>query len=143
MRNGRLLLAGTVLLLASCAGPWNEQRCEAETSPWGLRLVWTHYWKPADAGDKTCQGRFESLELKLPHNRRGEDLRIDDQEVSAAFEHGAMASCSKPHRVEGTVRVLDFGATAVRARVDAVMKCPGAEPVVLKSEFTFEVRVPP
>ena len=139
----RLILAAFVLLGASCAGPWKAYRYEAETGPWGVRLVWTHNWKPADAGDKTCQGRFESLELILPYNRRGEDLRIDDQAVAATFEHGARASCSKPHRVEGVVRVLDYGATDVRARVNAVMHCPDAEPIALKGEFKFDVKVPP
>jgi hypothetical protein len=145
MRHGRLLLAGPVLLLTSCAGGSDVQRYEAEYGAWALELTWTHRWEPVQVGPvhKTCQGRFESLNLIVDPSRTGVDLPIDGQQVAGTYEHGAMASCSKPHRVTGMVRLLERRATDVRAQVDAIMHCPDAEPVALKGEFTFDTKVPP
>ena len=141
----RLVLAALALLGASCAGSSDVQRFEADFGPWALELTWQHHWEPLQSGPatKTCQARFESLELILDPGRMGEDLAIDNEKVSATFLHGGMTTCSRPHHVTGTVRLLERRATNVRARVDALMHCPDAPPVALKGDFTFETKVPP
>ncbi|HEU4333972.1 MAG TPA: hypothetical protein VFT32_05700 [Candidatus Eisenbacteria bacterium] len=133
-----------MLLLTSCAGGSDVQRYEAEFGAWALELTWRHDGEAPQAPDsKAGSYRFESLKLILDPKRSGEDLPIDGESVTATFEHGGRRSCTRPHRVTGTVRLLERRATDVRARVDAVMHCPDGEPATLKGEFTFETKVPP
>lgn len=129
-----ILVVAPILFLASCGGAGIGNRYEAEFSPWAMSLRWMH---------RSESDRFESLELVLKPNRMGEDLKIDGEAVHATYEHGAPDECPRFHQVEGTLRLLQHNTSEVRARVDAVMRCPGAEPVALKGEFAFEVKVPP
>jgi hypothetical protein len=122
------------LVGTSCAGNPTGPRFEAEYSAWALSLKWTNRLE----GD-----RFESLELTLPPNRQGQDLKIDGETVRAVFEHGAPDECPKFHRVVGTVRLIRLNPTDVFARIEAVMQCPDSgDPRILNGEFHFDVKVP-
>lgn len=134
MRQSSVLLALMALAGGSCAGVPDAHVYEAEFSAWAVELKWTH---------RVERSQFESLELVLKPDRIGEDLAIDGTAVRGTFQHGGADWCARPHRVTGTVRLLENAAAAVRARLDAVMHCPDAEPVTLKGEFAFDVKVPP
>ncbi len=134
MRLRSLFLAAIALAGGSCADVPKSHVYEAEYSAWAVELKWTH------RGERS---QFESLELVLKSDRIGEDLAIDGTAARGTFQHGGADWCPKPHRVTGTVRLLENAATAVQARIDAVMRCPDAEPVALKGEFAFDVKVPP
>lgn len=141
----RKFLAVMALAGASCADVPDSHRYEAEYSAWAMELAWTHRWTlPTEAPDaKTGRYRIEMLKLVFRPNRVGEDLKIDGEAVIGTFVHGGEDWCLKAHRVAGTVRLLEHGATQARARVDAVMDCPGTPPAALKGEFAFDVKIPP
>ena len=145
-RCGLCFAAATLALAgASCIGNRDYHVYEAEYSAWAMELSWTHNFEDPTGGSDGSSGRFRftTLKLVLKPNRVGEDQKIDGEAVVGTYQHGGLDWCLKPHRVTGTIRLLELGATDVRAFVDAVMDCPGAEPVALKGEVRFETKVPP
>jgi len=144
MRLRRLALVGMALAGASCAGPKDSHRYDAEFSAWAMELTWKHEWEaPPAPGSSAGPYRFESLKLVLKPSRLGEDQDIDGSLVVGTYLHGGTDWCTKPHRVAGKVRLLEIGPAEVRARVDAVMNCSDSEPVALRGECTFETKTPP
>ena len=97
----------------------------------------THTWREAE------ETRFESVELIVDPGQRDKDLPIDGQHVIAEYRHGGEVRCVRAHSVEGTLRLVDLGATQVRTKIDAKLICPGGETHPLKGDFTFDVKTPP
>jgi len=145
LRLRRKVLAGMALAFAgaSCAGLSEKRTCVAEFSSWAVELTWKHEWEAPPSDTTSGRYRFESLALVLKPTRVGEDQKIDGEAVVGTYVHGGTDWCMRAHRVAGTVRLLEIGTADVRARVDAVMSCPGEQPVELRGDFTFETKVPP
>lgn len=131
------IILASMLASGGCAHEPEFTKCEAEYSPWKLALKRTHTVRQAD------ETRFESLELIVDPSLRDKDLPIDGQQVIAEYRHGGEIQCARTHRVDGTLRLVDLGASQVRTRIDARLICPDAEPRPLKGDITFDVKTPP
>ena len=136
LRRGAVLV-GVILGLSACAYSGEITRNEAEYSPWKLALKRTHTWRVGE------ESRFETLELLVDPQQRDKDLAIDGQAVIGEYVHGGETQCARPHRVDGTLRLVELGASQVRTRIDARLHCPGEDPVPLKGDFVFDVKTPP
>lgn len=144
MKTLRVFLGLLALVGESCGGPVDRHTYNAEFSAWAMELTWKHEWETPPTSDPAADRyRFEALKLVLKPSRLGQDQDIDGTAVVGTFIHGGTDWCTKAHRVAGKVCLLELGATDVHVRLDAVMDCPGSEPVALKGEYTFETKVPP
>jgi len=128
------------LACASCVGGMDVENYEAGYSGDFLELEWTHRWEPVQfaLAYKTGQGRFETLTLRVAPHRVGEELPIDGRSVIATYEHGGMGTCSRPHRVEGSLQLVEVPPAYARVRLKAAPKCGDEPQLVFCGDYTFE-----
>jgi hypothetical protein len=143
-RAGGLFLAAVLLSTAGCYGGDYGQVYRCSFPEGYTELEWRHCWEPRQFFVyKTCQGRVETLTVLVGSDSIGKTLTLGSPEAAARYEHGGMARCERPHRVEGTVTLLEKSPAGVRAKLDVAMFCPREEKLVLKGEYTFEVKFSP
>ena len=138
MRNG--LLATVLLSTAGCYGGDYGQQFKSSDSDSPTELEWLHRWEPRQfLFYKTCHGRFEALTLLVGPEPVGKSLAVGGEDVVGRYEHGAaMNPCDKPHRVEGSVTIVERSEKRVLARLDVSLICRDEEPRALNGEYPFE-----
>lgn len=145
MRHGRLLLAGPVLVLASCAGHdyWFTSHSGGRRGDYSkFTLNWVH----SDRHTETT----EYLNLAIPHGAipygpLGVSVDVDGKNVKARFGHWegrdyVRTSCDEEHSVRGSVVILGQEPGGIRAVLRVTAHCPVLGNYDIQGEHTFEAQ---